>query len=97
MYNNVFCLFVCLFSCDKTETDDGQPIVEVKDNSLPNKIIQKLHRLQEEGNTLKNSLKIIQESLIEEEGYEHAKWRPNEEETSLDMLRTIVATFRYCD
>ena len=88
---NVFCLFVCY----ETETDDGQPIVEVKDSSIPNEVIHKLDRLQEEGNTLKQSLKITQEDLIDEEGYEHTPWRPNEAETNLDMLRTIVATFRY--
>ena len=87
-------LFVCFILSPITEHEDGSPKVESPD-AVPNEVIIKLDFRQHEGKSMYQSIAIIKCGLVPD-GFISSPWRPNvTKETLLDMLRTIVATYRF--
>ncbi|XP_078618099.1 uncharacterized protein LOC144885838 [Branchiostoma floridae x Branchiostoma japonicum] len=62
---------------------------------VPEEVLQKMYRLQEEdGLTFEDALHHIRKDLIPE-GYTYHTWRLHMEETELEMMRSIIATYRF--
>ena len=77
-----------------TEHEDGTPKVETQD-AVPREVINKLDCLQHEGKSLYESIAPLKCGMVPD-GYISSPWHPNvSKETLLDMLRTIVATYRF--
>ena len=78
-----------------TERLDGSPIVQKKDQAIPNVVIEQLHDLQtRDGVSFEDALTSLRGALVPP-GYEPYPFRPNVRETLLDKLRSLVATYRY--
>ena len=78
---------------------DGQPEAEHADlyACIPPEAIQKLEFLQTVPGdySLLESWRVIRHDLLLEEGYKPMPWHPNcISESRLDLLRTIVATYK---
>ena len=71
------------------------PFTEVRDPAIPSDIINLLHNLTvTEGLSLFDAVKCIRTTLVPE-GYEPYPFRNGVEECLEDMLKTVVATYRF--
>ncbi|KAI8511886.1 hypothetical protein Bbelb_109860 [Branchiostoma belcheri] len=68
---------------------------EARRTCVPEDVRQKLHLLQEEdGLSFEDALHHIRKDLIPD-GYTYHPWRAHIPETELDMLRSILATYKF--
>ncbi|XP_066278595.1 uncharacterized protein [Branchiostoma lanceolatum] len=73
---------------------DGNPVTELQD-CIPAGVIGKLHDLQEQdGLSFEDALHHIRKDLVYE-GYTYHSWKPHVPENEVDMLRSVVATYRF--
>jgi hypothetical protein len=70
------------------------PLTEVVDPAIPSDIINLLHNLRHDGMALFEAVKRIRMSLVPE-GFEPFPFRNGTEECLGDMLKSIVATYRF--
>eukprot|EP00058_Branchiostoma_floridae_P000884 XP_002586372.1 hypothetical protein BRAFLDRAFT_108657 [Branchiostoma floridae] len=77
------------------EDDNGKPLTELKEMSIPEQVIQELHQLTAvEGMTEEDAIMRLRGQLVPP-GYSPASFRVNSPESHLDRLKSILATYRY--
>ena len=78
-----------------TEKDDGTPKTVVCEPTIPHSVINKLHKLRTEGNTLDGALTILRSDCVPP-GYQPNNWRAKStEETTAEKMRSLVLTYQF--
>lgn len=85
-----------MFLFDLFELDDanGQLLTEIRDDAVPNTIINALHNCTHNGITLEDAVTYTRNSLVPA-GYRPFPFRVNTEESFLDKLRSVIGTYRF--
>ena len=73
---------------------DGSPVVEMPNPDIPASVILELHHLQATGLSLEDAVTNIRDNLAPL-GYEPYPFRTNTDESLLDKLRSIAATYSF--
>jgi hypothetical protein len=77
------------------EDVDGNPLTEKKDIAIPASVVNKIHQFITDGEmTIEDAIKLVRIQLVPA-GYEPYSFRNGVDESFSDILKSVVATYRF--